>query len=419
MEYRDYYATLGVPRTASQADIKKAFRKLARQHHPDVNASDTDAAERRFKEVNEAYDVLGDPEKRKLYDQLGANWEAYQRGGAGGQGFPGGFPGGGGQGGPFAGFPGGVRFEYRGDPEDLAGFSEFFRTFFAGDMGGASEGPARGGRSGGSRAGGARPGAGASGGGSRAGGGLRIEDLFGGMGGAAGRGGTHAGGSRGGSGNGRQPAGPAGAEADLEVSLEDVASGATARVQVGDKRLEVKVPAGIDTGGRIRLRGKAPDGGDLTLIARVRPHPLFNRSGADVTRELPITLGEALLGAQVPVGTLAGRTLLLTIPAGTQNGRQIRLRGHGLPRFKGEGNGDLIVRTRVVLPDALDTEGQRLARHLVDHVAQPNPRDGRPAEAAHAAHAAGATNAATSATSASDRPAGATAGADTTGQTGA
>src|SRR5438270_4812457 len=127
MDYRDYYATLGVPRTASQADIKKAFRKLARQHHPDVNKGDA-TAEKRFKEVSEANEVLSDPEKRKLYDQLGSNWQAYQQAGAG-AGQPGS---------PFAGFQGfssggpGVRFEYSGNPEDLAGFSDFFRTFFAG-----------------------------------------------------------------------------------------------------------------------------------------------------------------------------------------------------------------------------------------------------------------------------------------------
>src|SRR6187397_656437 len=124
MEYRDYYASLGVPRTASQADIKKAFRKLARQHHPDVNKGDA-AAEQRFKEVSEANEVLSDPEKRKLYDQLGANWQGYQNAGAGSsqQGQPfGGFEGfrTGGAGGP------GVRFEYRGSQEDLAGFSDFF-----------------------------------------------------------------------------------------------------------------------------------------------------------------------------------------------------------------------------------------------------------------------------------------------------
>jgi DnaJ-class molecular chaperone len=163
------------------------------------------------------------------------------------------------------------------------------------------------------------------------------------------------------------------------VSLEDVAGGTTALVTVGDRRLEVKVPAGIDTGHRIRLTGKAgegPQAGDLTLIVRVRPHPVFTRAGADLTRELPITLGEALLGAEVPVGTPAGRTLLLTIPPGTQNGRQFRLRGHGLPRFKGEGTGDLLVRTRVVLPGPLDAEALRLAGALVDHVRQPNPRAG-------------------------------------------
>src|SRR5215475_9895657 len=131
MEYRDYYATLGVPRTASQADIKKAFRKLARQHHPDVNKGDA-SAEKRFKEVNEANEVLSDPEKRKLYDQLGSNWEAYQRAGAGaapgasGQGPFGGFSGGGAA---YGSGPGGVRYEFHGNAEDLAGFSDFFRTF--------------------------------------------------------------------------------------------------------------------------------------------------------------------------------------------------------------------------------------------------------------------------------------------------
>src|SRR3954462_8937145 len=141
MEYRDYYATLGLPRTASQADIKKAFRKLARQHHPDVNKGKPDA-EKRFKEVSEANEVLSDPEKRKLYDQLGSNWQSYQNAGQGARG---------GTGSPFGGFgaspgfnpnAGGVRFEYRGNAEDLAGFSDFFRTFFGGgvdvdDLGGA------------------------------------------------------------------------------------------------------------------------------------------------------------------------------------------------------------------------------------------------------------------------------------------
>ena len=136
MDYKYYYATLDVPRNASQADIKKAFRKLARQYHPDVNKGDA-AAEGRFKEINEAHDVLSDPEKRKAYDELGANWEAYQRAGAAGGA---GTPFGGARG--FAGGPGNIRFEFRGDPEDLAGYSDFFRTFFAGGFGGGAGGTA-------------------------------------------------------------------------------------------------------------------------------------------------------------------------------------------------------------------------------------------------------------------------------------
>ncbi len=149
MEYRDYYATLGVPRTASKADIKKAFRKLARQHHPDVNKQDA-AAEKRFKEITEANEVLSDPEKRKLYDQLGSNWQAYQQGGASaGSAGANPFAGFGGFGGSASGAPGGVRFEYRGNAEDLAGFSDFFQTFFGGGaaFGGSSGSTATGTRS--------------------------------------------------------------------------------------------------------------------------------------------------------------------------------------------------------------------------------------------------------------------------------
>ena len=198
-----------------------------------------------------------------------------------------------------------------------------------------------------------------------------MEDLFGTM-----PGGGTPGGARRGAASGGAAAPRGGTTADLEVALEDVAAGTTARVQIGDKRMEVKVPAGIETGQKIRLAGKAPDGGDLTLTIKVQPHPVFTRTGADVSRELPITLGEALLGGEIPVGTLSGRTLLLTVPPGTQNGRQFRLRGHGLPRFKADGAGDLLVRLRVVMPGPLDDAGTSLAKALVDHVNQPSPRDG-------------------------------------------
>jgi DnaJ-class molecular chaperone len=366
MEYRDYYKTLGVPKGAGQAEIKKAFRKLARKHHPDVNAADP-AAEGRFKEVNEAYAVLGDADKRKAYDTLGADWEAYQRAGAGaartGTGPFAGF--GGGAGGGSGAFPGGIRFEYRGDPADLAGFSDFFRTFFAGGAAGADGGV---GASRGRRQTTTRTMAGD----------FDIDTLLGGLG-AAGDGRAPHGASAAGGSQARRAVPRRTPTAEVEVSLEEVASGTHRLVQVGDRLLEVQIPAGVESGQRIRLSGAAAggDGGPIHLAVAVKPHPIFARDGANLTRELPITLGEALLGAEVPVETISGRKLLLTIPSGTQSGRTFRLAGQGLPRFRADGRGDLYARTRVVLPQALDEKGRRLARDLTDHIAQPSPRAGR------------------------------------------
>jgi DnaJ-class molecular chaperone len=361
MEYRDYYRTLGVPRDASDTDIKKAFRKLARKHHPDVNRSDPNA-EARFKEVNEAYAVLSDPEKRKMYDRLGADWEMYQRAGGGQPGAGGGaygFPGGGFTGGfrGAGGNPGGVRFEYRGNAEDLSGFSDFFRAFFGG---GAGEPSAARGRTG-----------------TRLDGDIGLDDLLGGITEAESRARRGADRRSGGTGRAAPRQDP---EADVEISLEEAFSGTERLVQVGDRRLEVRIPAGVEDGRRIRLSGSAgsgPEAADVYLRVRVRPHAVFTREGgADLARSLALTLGEALLGAEVPVGTIAGRTLLLRIPAGTQNGQTFRLRGQGLPRFRGEGRGDLLVRTHVVLPTGLDDGGRRIAEDLVAHAHQPNPREG-------------------------------------------
>ncbi|MDP8904138.1 MAG: J domain-containing protein [Chloroflexota bacterium] len=354
MEYRDYYATLGVPRTASQAEIKKAFRKLAREYHPDVNKGNT-AAEKRFKEISEANEVLSDPEKRKLYDQLGANWQAYQQAGAG-SGQPGN---------PFAGFAGfgggargggapggGVRFEYRGSPEDLAGFSEFFRTFFAG-----GESPFDTGRSG--AAGGRRAGAGTR---VRMGRGS-IEDLFGDFGeGEV-------------PGNGRRRQAPSAEryEAEAEITLDEVARGTTRHVDVGGRRIEVTIPPGVGDGQRIRLSGVGPGGSDAYLRVKVASHAVFSRDGANLTRELSLTLREALLGAEVPVETLTGR-VLLRIPPETQNGRTFRLAGQGLPRFRGDGRGDLLVRTRIVLPTALSPDAKAAAERFLELADQPGPR---------------------------------------------
>jgi curved DNA-binding protein len=338
MDYKDYYKTLGVPRTASQADIKRAFRKLARELHPDKNAGDK-ATEKRFKDVNEANAVLGDPDKRKQYDALGANWEAFAQAGATG----------GTRGDPFAAYrtaggPGGnIRYEFHTTGSGGEGFSDFFRVFFGGEDVGPASGRTR------QRT---------------ASGGLNIEDILAQMGMNQ-------------SSTGRSTAPPqmprAAVEATAELSLDEAFHGTSRLVEVGGKRLEVTIPKGVDTGTRIRLSGKGPDGRDLIVVCRVRPHPDFTRRGADLERELQLNLEEALLGAEVPVRTLKGR-VLLTVPAGTQNGRTFRLAGQGMPRFKDSGTGDLYARTKVVLPSSLSDEARKTAKRLFAQIDQPNPR---------------------------------------------
>lgn len=369
MEYKDYYAVLGTPRTASQSEIKKAFRKLARQHHPDAKPGDT-TAERRFKEINEANAVLSDPDKRVLYDRLGADWESYSRAGAasgaGGRSTGGGAARGaaGGAGGRFAGSPGGpggsVRYEFHGSG-DTGDFSDFFNVFFAG----ASE-----------PSGAASAGANGPGRGRRATGGPSFEDILAGMGldgrAAAAQGARSAGAAQGAPGAGRPRRSP-GAEAVAEITLEEAFHGTARLVEIDGKRLEVKIPAGADTGTRIRLTGKAPGGGDLHVVVKQLPDPTFTRKGANLERELPLTLGEALLGADVPVRTPKGR-VLLTIPPGTQPGRTFRLTGRGMPRFKATGHGDLYVRARVILPTDLSDAARDAARPFIELTDQPDPR---------------------------------------------
>jgi DnaJ-class molecular chaperone len=359
MEFQDYYATLGVPRTATQAEIKKAFRKLARDSHPDRHPGDK-AAERRFKDVNEANAVLSDPAKREKYDRFGRDWEAYERAGAaasaaGGAGARDPF----GPGGPFAGYasrggagPGGIRYEFR-TSGDSSAFSDFFRMMF-GDEGAAAGEPET----------------------FRTTRGSSIEDLLSGIGfgnPAAGRPRTRAG-SRGTAGADQiSQARLAPVEAEADVTLEEAFHGSSRIVDVNGKRFEVTIPRGVDTGSRIRLTGKGPDGRDLVVITRLKPHPTFTRSGADLEREVKVALREALLGGEIHVGTLKGR-VLLTLPAGTQAGRRFRLKGQGMPRLKGDAAGDLYVRIAVILPTNLSDEAKIAAARFLDIAAQPDPR---------------------------------------------
>jgi DnaJ-class molecular chaperone len=316
-----------VPKTATQAEIKKAYRRLARELHPDKNPGDADA-ERRFKEANEANAVLSDPEQRRRYDELGANWQAYDNAG---------FPGGATDWAGFGGAPGGVRWETRRvNAEDLGGFSDFFRAFFGGESS-----PFGGGRS--------------------SSGGFDQAFEFGDRGTAAPR--TV----------GRPPE----AHATAEVTLAEVARGAERMVSVDGRRLQARIPAGVNDGAKIRLRGavKDPGGGlpgDVVITVRVQPDPRFERRGADLVTDLPLTLAEAMLGAEVPVSTPTGSVKLRVRP-NTQDGQEIRIPGRGLAKRGGSGKGDLLVKTRVVLPTLDDEARQELAQVLGKHP-QADPR---------------------------------------------
>jgi curved DNA-binding protein len=327
MEYKDYYAILGVPKTATQAEIKKAYRKLARELHPDTNKDP--AAEKRFKDANEAHAVLADAEKRKQYDELGANWQAYEQAGYG--------SGGATDWAGFGGAPGGTRWTYRtsgggASAEDLGGFSDFFRQFFGGAAGQSGS-----------------PFGGGGGGGTGAFEYVDLSDL-----------------------GGRTRARPAtAAQATAEVTLAEVATGTERMVNVNGRRLHVKIPPGVTDGSKVRLSG-AVDGGDLVITIKSTPDPRFERSGADLRTQLPLTLAEALLGAEVPVPTPTG-TVKLRVRPNTQNGQEIRLKGRGLPKRGSSEKGDLVVTVKVVLPKLNDEARDELTRLLEAHP-QPDPR---------------------------------------------
>jgi len=309
VDFKDYYATLGVAKTASEKEVKQAFRKLARKHHPDLNPGDK-VAEAKFKDINEAYEVLGDPNSRKKYDELGANWRMYeQQARGGGQPFGGGAP---------FGQGGGARTQYRTmtpeEMEDVFGdsnpFSDFFTTFFGGDD---AAGP------------------------------------------ASGRG------TRGGRGR-RRPGRDI--ENEIELGLEDAYQGATKRLLLRHngqvKHVDVRIPAGVTDGSRVRVSGEGEQGlggdksGDLFLRVRLTPHPHFERKGRDLYVKAPVPLLTAVLGGEAQVQTLSGKPARLRIPALTSNGQLFRLKGYGMPSVgNGEETGDLYARVDVQLPTRL------------------------------------------------------------------
>jgi curved DNA-binding protein len=299
MDYHDYYKTLGVGRNASDAEIKKAYRKLARQYHPDINPGNT-TAEAKFKEINEAYEVLSDKDKREKYDRFGRDWQRYQQGGPGGGFNWGDYAGGS----PFGGAGGGD-------------FSDFFETLFGG---------------GGPRTSG------------RGGAGFRMDG---------------------------QPV-----EHEVEITLDEAFSGTQRTLQFSSsngqpRTINVKIPAGVDNGSRVRVAGEGAPGigggkrGDLFLIIRVAPNGRFERRGDDLETSVAADLYTMLLGGLVRVPVMGGKTISLNVPAGTQNGRKFRITGQGMPRLRApETRGDLFVKLDVQLPAKISDRERALFEEL-------------------------------------------------------
>ncbi|MBE9506862.1 MAG: DnaJ domain-containing protein [Chloroflexi bacterium] len=312
MEYKDYYKILGVDRNASEKEIKRAYRRLAREFHPDVNPDDKQAEEK-FKEINEAHEVLSDSEKRSKYDQLGTNWQQWQRTGRD----PGNFD----WSQWTTGAPGGVRVEWSGDLGDLFGgggagvFSDFFRAIFGGVGGAGQTGTAR------------------SPFGRRT---MRGQDM----------------------------------EAQVEITLEEAFHGATRALERDGRRVRVKIPPGAQSGSKIRVASKGSPGyggsppGDLYLNVTVKPHPVFRRDGKNLRCNVDIDLYTAVLGGEVQVPTLDG-DVSLKIPAGTNSGKTFRLRGKGMPNpRKPKQHGNLLATIQIQVPQKLSARQKELFEEL-------------------------------------------------------
>jgi curved DNA-binding protein len=286
-DFKDYYKTLGVGKSADEAEIKKAYRKLAKEHHPDRNKGKA-ASETKFKEINEAYEVLSDPEKRQVYDQYGSS------GGKMPQPPPGGW----------------------NTSGNVGDFSDFFQTLFGGGFGG-----------------------------SRGGGGYSdLGDIFGQQ--------------------GRAPSFARDVEGTLNIALTEAYRGTTRAVQIGEKRLEVRVPAGAKDNQKLRLAGQGPGGGNVLLTIKLESDPTFRLEGDDVRVKADVPAPVAVIGGKIDVLTLDGR-VELGIPAHSQAGRVMRLRGQGWPKRDGT-RGDQLVELRITVPKHPSKEELELYEQLAN-----------------------------------------------------
>jgi len=322
MDYKDYYKTLGVDRNASQEEIKKVFRNLARKYHPDMNKGDK-SAEEKFKEINEANEVLSDPDKRQKYDQFGSHWQQYGR-------------------------AGGRAEDFNWGPWQTQGAGGFnTRTMSQEELeqifGGIGGSPGTGGMGG-------------------------FSDFFETLFGGAGRGGVGFGQRR-----VRRTQRGQDAEHTVDITLEEVHRGTTRLLQWEDgRKIEAQIPPGVKTGSKVRLRGQGQRGamggqsGDLFLKVKVVPHPLFKREGDNLRTDVPLGLYDALLGSEVEIAAIDQR-IKLTIPPETENGKTFRLQGLGMPNLRDPKKmGDLLAKVNVLLPKKLSAKEKEMFKRLRD-----------------------------------------------------